>query len=89
MSTKHKHDKLGNKKIKKAITLAASFYGIDRNDFHNGFVYEHSYRITEIFWDVLWNEFPETRVFEGVGFCQSCQAFYFEELMYGSQKQAH
>ena len=89
MSIKHKHDKLGNKKIKKAITVAALTYGIPRNAFHNGFVFEHDYNITEIFWEVLWNEFPETRVFDKVGFCQSCKAFYFDDLMYGNSNSSH
>lgn len=89
MSIKHKHDKLGNKTIKRAITIASAKYGIDRNDFHNGFVFEKNYRITEIFWEVIWDEFPETRVFKSVGFCQGCQAFYFDDLMFGSQNTSH
>lgn len=85
----HKHDKLGNKKIKKALTLAAKASGIDRGVFHNLFVFEKDYRATELFWEHLWSEFPETRVFESVDFCQGCQAFYFVDLMYGNQDLSH
>ena len=89
MSIKHTHDKFGNKIIKKAITEACKAYGIPRNDFHNALVFDHDYRTTEIFWESLWELFPEARVFDKFGFCQGCNAFYFDDLMYGNQETSH
>lgn len=89
MSMKHKHDKMGNKKIKRAITEASKAYGIPRNDFHNLLVFEHDYRITEIFWESVWELFPETKVFNRFGFCQGCRAFYFDDLMFGNENKGH
>jgi hypothetical protein len=89
MSIKHKHDKVINKKIKKIITLAAKSSGMSRNEFHNSFVYENNVRITEFFWELIWSEFPETRVFDKVSYCRGCEVFYFDDLMYGNPKPSH
>lgn len=83
----HKHDKSGNKKIKKAITIAAKASGITRLEFHNAFVFEHDKYATELFWYFLWENFPETKIFENVSFCHGCNAFYFDDLMYGNDNE--
>ena len=89
MSTKHKHDKTGNKKIKKAITEAAKLCDIPRAAFHNGLVYDHDERITEMFWVTVWELFPDTSVFDRFGFCHGCQAFYFDDLVFGKENEGH
>ena len=72
---KHKHIAINNKRAKEAIGLAAEKLHIDRTVFTDRFTNYNDIEITNMFWNTLWEVFPESQKYNDISLCRGCNKF--------------